>query len=127
MLRDQHRALVTAAVFAGTPSVAHAEALVRTVELRGTPVDAPLDALVVGVPWIGPHMPRAPLNPVTSAAVVLGHALRLWRDAFPIRDGGTLVLVHSLTRTFAHGSRDPYRGSSTRSRQETPSPCACPR
>ena len=109
LLRDQHRALVTAAVFAGTPSVAHAEALVRTVELRGTPVDAPLDALVVGVPWIGPHMPRAPLNPVTSAAVVLGHALRLWRDAFPIRDGGTLVLVHSLTRTFAHGSRDPYR------------------
>ena len=92
---DQHRALVTAAVFAGTPSVAHAEALVRTVELRGTPVDAPLDALVVGVPWIGPHMPREPLNPVTAAAVVLGHALRLWRDAFPIRDGGTLVLVHS--------------------------------
>jgi Lactate racemase N-terminal domain len=109
LLREQHRALVATAVFAGTPSVAHAEALVRTVELRGAPVDAPLDALVVGVPWIGPHMPRAPLNPVTSAAVVLGHALRLWRDAFPIRDGGTLVLVHSLTRTFAHGGRDPYR------------------
>ena len=109
ILREQHRALVAAAVFAGTPSVAHAEALVRTVELRGTPVDAPLDALVVGVPWIGPHMPREPLNPVTSAAVVLGHALRLWRDAFPIRDGGTLVLAHSLTRTFSHGGRDPYR------------------
>jgi hypothetical protein len=109
VLRTQHRALVATAVFAGTPSIAHAEALVRTVDLRGTTVEEPLDALVVGVPWIGPHMPREPLNPVTSAAVVLGHALRLWRDAFPIRDGGTLVLVHSLTRTFAHGGRDPYR------------------
>ncbi len=109
ILREQHRALVATAVFAGAPSVAHAEALVRTVELRGTVVDEPLDALVVGVPWIGAHMPREPLNPITSAAVVLGHALRLWRDAFPIRDGGTLVLVHSLTRTFAHGARDPYR------------------
>ena len=28
-------------------------------------------------------------------------ALRLNRDAFPIRDGGTLVLVHPLTRAFA--------------------------
>jgi hypothetical protein len=109
ILRGQHRALHTAAVFAGTPSVAHAEALVRTVELRGIEVEEPLDALVVGVPWIGPHMPREPLNPVTSTAVVLGHALRLWRDAFPVREGGTLVLVHSLTRTFVHGARDPYR------------------
>ena len=109
ILRGQHRALRTAAVFAGPPSVAHAEALLRAVELRGIDVAEPLDALVVGVPWIGPHMPREPLNPVTSAAVVLGHALRLWRDAFPVRDGGTLVLVHSLTRAFAHRTRDPYR------------------
>ena len=108
VLRDQHRALATTAVFAGRPSVAHAESLVRTVELRVIHVDEPLDALVIGVPWIGAHLPREPLNPVTSAAVVLGHALRLWRDAFPIRDGGTLVLVHSLTRTFAHGRHDPY-------------------
>ena len=108
VLRDQHRALATTAVFAGRPSVAHAESLVRTVELRGIHGGEPLDALVIGVPWIGAHLPREPLNPVTSAAVVLGHALRLWRDAFPIRDGGTLVLVHSLTRTFAHGRHDPY-------------------
>jgi hypothetical protein len=108
ILRSQHRALVTAAVFAGTPSVAHAEALVRAVELRGIDLEEPLDALVLGVPWIGPHVPREPLNPVTSAAVVLGHGLRLWRDAFPVREGGTLVLVHSLTRTFVHGARDPY-------------------
>jgi hypothetical protein len=109
VLREQNRALVTTAVFAGTPSIAHAEALVRTVELRGIHLDEPLDALVIGVPWIGPHMPREPLNPLTSAGIVLGHALRLWRDAFPVREGGTLVLVHSLTRSFAHGRHDPYR------------------
>jgi len=109
ILRDQNRALATTAAFAGAPSVAHAEALVRSVELRGTRLDEPLDALVVGVPWVGVHVPREPLNPVTAAAVALGLALRHWRDAFPVRDGGTLVLVHSLTRSFAHGSQDPYR------------------
>ena len=41
--------------------------------------------------------------------IVLGHALRHWRDAFPVRPGGTVVLVHSLTRSFAHGTQDPYR------------------
>jgi hypothetical protein len=109
ILRDQGRTLAATAAFAGVPSVAHAEALVRSVELRGLPLAEPVDALVVGVPWIGPHLPREPLNPVTSAAVSLGFALRLWRDAFPVRDGGTLVLVHSLTRTFAHGTQAPYR------------------
>ena len=104
ILRGQHRALVTAAVFAGTPSVAHAEALVRAVELRGIDVEEPLDALVVGVPWIGPHVPREPLNPVTSAAVVLGHALRLWRDAFPVRDGR-----HARPRPLADADVRPRR------------------
>ena len=109
ILSDQSRVLATTAVFAGSPSVAHAEALVRAVELRGTRLDEPLDAIVVGVPWVGAHLPRESLNPITSAGVVLGLALRQWRDAFPIRDGGTLVLVHSLTRSFAHGTQDPYR------------------
>ena len=109
ILRDQGRAIAATAAFSGMPSVAHAEALVRSVELRGLPLGEPVDALVVGVPWIGPHLPREPLNPVTAAAMSLGLALRLWRDAFPVRDGGTLVLVHSLTRTFAHGTQAPYR------------------
>jgi Lactate racemase N-terminal domain len=109
ILTDQSRALAATAAFAGTPSVAHAEALLRAVELRAVPLSEPLEALVVGVPWIGPHAPREPLNPITSAATSLGLALRLWRDAFPIREGGTLVLVHSLTRSFAHGRQDPYR------------------
>ena len=109
VLRDQGRVLATTAVFAGTPSVAHAEALIRTIELRGARLAEPVDALVVGVPWIGQHLPRELLNPVTSAATALGLALRLWRDAFPIREGGTLILVHSLARSFAHGTQEPYR------------------
>jgi lactate racemase-like protein len=109
ILRDQGRTLEATAAFAGPPSVAHAEALVRSVELRGLALAEPLDALVVGVPWIGPHLPREPLNPVTAAATTLGLAMRLWRDAFPVRPEGTLVLVHSLTRTFAHGTQAPYR------------------
>jgi hypothetical protein len=109
LLRDQGRRIATTAAYGGTPSVAHAEALLRGVELRGTRVTEPFDALVVGVPWVGPHLPREPLNPVTSAAMSLGLVLRLWRDEFPIRPGGTLVLVHSLTRTFVQGSQDPYR------------------
>jgi hypothetical protein len=67
-----------------------------------------VDALVVGVPWIGPHVPREQLNPVTTAAVALGLALRLRRDAFPIRDDGTLVLVHPFTRSFAPVTQAPY-------------------
>jgi lactate racemase-like protein len=109
ILRDQARTILATAAFAGSPAVAHAEALLRAVELRGVTLDEPLDALVVGVPWIGPHLPWEPLNPVTAAATTLGLALRLWRDAFPVREGGTLVLVHSLTRSFAHRVHEPYR------------------
>jgi hypothetical protein len=42
---------------------------------------------------------------VTAAACALGLALRLRRDAFPVRPGGTLVLLHSLRRSFAQA---PY-------------------
>jgi hypothetical protein len=108
ILKDQTRTLAATDVFGARPSVAHAEALVRAVELRGAHLAAPLDALVVGVPWIGPHSPREPLNPITASAVALGHALRHWRDAFPVRAGGTLVLVHSLTRAFGP-TQTPYR------------------
>lgn len=109
ILRDLRRSLATTAVFAAAPSIAHAEALVRTIELRGTRLAEPLDAIVVGVPWVGPHVPREPLNPITAAATALGLALRQWRDAFPVRADGTLVLVHSLTRSFVHVAHNPYR------------------
>jgi hypothetical protein len=96
------------AAFGGAPSVSHAEALLRGVELRGARLGEPVDALVAGVPWIAPHVPREGLNPVTSATVALGLSLRLYRDAFPVRADGTLILVHSLTRSFAHGAGDPF-------------------
>jgi len=102
------RRIAATAAFAGPPSVAHAEALLRGVELRGTQLDGPLDTLVVGAPWIGPHVPREPINPVTAAAVALGLALRLYRNEFPLRPDGTLVLCHPLTRSFAPGIQSPY-------------------
>jgi hypothetical protein len=107
-LDRQARKLAATAAFAGPPSVAHAEALLRGVALRGTHLAEPVDALVVGVPWVGPHIPRESVNPVTAAAIALGIALRLRRDAFPIRAGGTLILVHSLRRSFASTTQAPY-------------------
>ncbi len=87
VLGRQGRGLTATAAYASRPSVAHAEALLRGVALRDTSLAEPLDALVVGVPWFGPGYPREPVNPVTAAALALGTALRLRRDAFPIRAG----------------------------------------
>jgi hypothetical protein len=108
VLTRQARRIATTAAFAGPPSVAHAEALLRAVDLRAVRYPQPVDALIVGVPWIGPHLPREQVNPLTAAAVTLGLALRLTRDAFPIRDDGTLILLHPLTRSFAGPSRERY-------------------
>lgn len=107
ILEQVGRRVDVTAAYAGAPSVAHAEALVRGVELRGARLAEPVDGLVVGVPWVGPHLPRARANPVTAAYQALGLAARLYRDAFPVRRGGTLVLVHSLTRAFAR-HESPY-------------------
>lgn len=107
VLHRQARRLVATAAFAGPPSVAHAEALLRGVDLRSTRLPSPVDALVVGVPWTGPHVPREPVNPVTAAALVLALALRLHRDAFPVVQNGTLVLLHSFRRSFSP-AQAPY-------------------
>ena len=109
LLQDLGRELTASAAFAGPPSVAHAEALLRSIARRSVRVDEPLDAIVIGMPWKHHHQPRERLNPITVAAVALGLALRLWRDAFPVRDGGTAIVLHRLTRHFAHGTQDPYR------------------
>jgi hypothetical protein len=113
-LRDrtlQHlaRELTAVAVLAGPPAVSHAEALLRGITLRGIPLAEQLDTIVVPLPWKSLHEPREPLNPITAAATGLGHALRLWRDAPPLREGGTVVLLHDLRRTFGHGPQAPYR------------------
>ena len=44
-----------------------------------------------------------------AAYLGLGLALRLWREAFPIVEGGTAVLVHPFARRFAHPTQQPYR------------------
>jgi hypothetical protein len=108
ILDRQGRRLAATAAYAGRPSVAHVEALLRGVALRGTSLAEPVDTLVLGVPWVGANVPREPVNPVTAAAVALGLALRLRRDAFPIHPGGTLVLVHSLRRSFVQETQAPY-------------------
>lgn len=109
MLQDLTRELTLAAAFAGPPSVAHAEALLRGIARRAARLDRPLDAIVIGMPWKHHHSPRERLNPITVATVALGLALRLWRDAFPVAEGGTAIVLHRLTRHFAHGTQDPYR------------------
>jgi len=114
VLRDQAlqrlaRELTAVSVLAGPPAVSHAEALLRGISLRGIALPAPLDTVVVPLPWMSIHAPREPLNPITAAATGLGHALRLWRDASPLREGGTIVLLHDFRRTFGHGPQAPYR------------------
>ncbi len=108
-LQSLARELNAVAVLAGPPAVSHAEALLRGISLRGAQLEDPLDTIVVPIPWKSLHEPREPLNPITAATIGLGHALRLWRDASPLREGGTVVLLHDLRRTFGHGPQTPYR------------------
>jgi hypothetical protein len=109
LLERLPRELTAAAAYAGTPSVAHAEALLRATVFKGCTLDEPLDALVVGVPPTTPWMPRERPNPVTAAYLGLGLALRLWRNAPPLREGGTAILVHPLPRRFPRPTQAPYR------------------
>ena len=108
LLAGAPRELDIVAALAGTPSVAHAEALVRGITVRSVVVEQPLDTIVVPLPWEGPHLPREPLNPITAAALGLGHALRLWRDRPPLAEGGTVVLLHPFSRVMGHGPQAPY-------------------
>jgi hypothetical protein len=96
------------AVLAGPPSVAHAEALLRAIELRRATLDEPLDALVIGIPGTTPFLPREKPNPLLAAYLGLAHALGLWRDAFPVRDGGVVILAHGFRRTFVRPTQQPY-------------------
>jgi hypothetical protein len=109
LLQELPRELTAVSAFGGPPSVAHAEALLRGIARRSARLERPLDAIVIGMPWKHHHSPRERLNPITVATVALGLALRLWRDAFPVADGGTAIVLHRLSRHFAHGSQDPYR------------------
>ena len=108
VLRSLRGVRTAAAVLGGPPSVVHAEALLRAIELRRTTLDEPLDALVIGVPSTTPFLPREEPNPLLAAHLGLGHALGLWRDAFPVADGGVVILAHRFVRSFPPPTQQPY-------------------
>ena len=108
MIERVPRELTAAAVFAGPPSVAHSEALLRAIEFKGAPLAEPLDAIVIGIPPTTAFIPRARPNPVAAAYLGLGLALRSWRNRFPVRTGGTAILLHDFQRRFP-ASQAPYR------------------
>jgi hypothetical protein len=109
VLRSLPVEVTAAAAFGGPPSVAHAEALLRAVELRRADLPQPLDALVIGVPRATPYLPRERPNPVLAAYLGLGLALRLWRDTFPVAPDGTVILLHRFHRHFSSPTQVPYR------------------
>ena len=107
-LRSLRAERTTAGVLAGPPSVAHAEALLRGIELKHATLPAPLDALVLAVPGSAPLLPRERPNPLTVTHAALAHSLALWRDSFPVADGGVVILVHDFRRVFARPTQLPY-------------------
>ena len=109
ILSGLHVDLRVSTAYAGPPSVAHAEALLRSVERRSSTLDEPVDVMVVAVPRATPYLPRERPNPLLAAYLGLAFALRLWRDDFPIAEGGTAILVHRFHRAFAHPTQAPYR------------------
>ena len=109
VIHSVRRDLSATAAFAGPPAVAHAEALLRAVEARSATLDERLDAIVIGIPRTTPHLPRERPNPLLAAYLALGLALRLWREAFPLVEGGTVILMHRFHRHFAHPTQQPYR------------------
>ena len=109
LIRSLPREITAFAVFAGPPSVAHAEALLRGIERRQTNLDSRLDAICIGVPSTTPYLPREEPNPLLAAYFALGLALRLWRDEFPLVEGGTVILLSQFHRRFAHPTQQPYR------------------
>jgi hypothetical protein len=108
-LRRLRRELTAASAFAGPPSIAHTEALLRSIEARQTVLEGQLDTLVVGIPPTTPTIPRERPNPLLAAYLALGLAMRFWREDFPIAEGGTLILLHPFRRRFGHPSQMPYR------------------
>jgi len=109
IMKSFRRDLTAAAAFAGPPSVAHAEALLRAVEARSAALDGRLDAICIGIPRTTPHLPRERPNPLLAAYLGLGLALRLWRDHFPVTEGGTVILLNRFSRHFPHPTQQPYR------------------
>ena len=69
----------------------------------------PLDAICIGIPRTTPFLPRERPNALVGAMLGLGYALRLWRDAFPVRRRRHRDPRRPLRRRFAHPTQQPYR------------------
>jgi hypothetical protein len=109
VLRRLPSELSASAVFAGPPSVAHAEALLRGVDSKATNLEERLDVICIGVPHTTAMLPREAPNPISAAYLALGLALRLWRDEFPVNEGGTAILLSRFMKRFPHPTQQPYR------------------
>ena len=95
------RELTAAAVFGGTPSAAHAEALLRAIEFKGATLDEPLDAIVIGIPPTTPFLPRERPNPVSRRLPrARARAAPLARTRSRSKPGGTAILLHDFQRRF---------------------------
>ena len=103
------REQTAAAVYAGTPSVAHTEALLRATVLKGVSLGGAAGRARDRDPADDALAPRERPNPITAAYLGLGLALRLWRNAPPIAAGGTVILIHPLPRRFERPTQTPYR------------------
>ena len=99
----------TLGVFAGPPSVAHAEALLRATEARGVRLEEPSTRSASASPTRRSGCRASGRTRCSRRALGLGYALRLWRDRFPVAEGGTAILVHRLHRRYAHPGQQPYR------------------
>jgi hypothetical protein len=108
VLRSLRAERTAAGVLAGPPSAAHAEALLRGIELKHATLPDALDAIVLAVPGSPPLLPREPGNPLTVTHATLAHRLGLWRDAFPVTDGGAVILVDRFRRSFTRPTQLPY-------------------
>jgi len=109
VLRSLPVEVTASAAFAGPPSVAHAEALLRGIEAGSAALDEPLDAICIGIPRTTPYLPRERPNPLLAGYLGLGLALRLWREQPPVAEGGTAILIHRFHRHFSHPTQQPYR------------------
>ena len=72
----------------------------RGVEAKATRLEERLDVICIGVPHTTAMLPREAPNPMSAAYLALGLALRLWRDEFPVNEGGTAILLSRFTKRF---------------------------
>jgi hypothetical protein len=108
LLQALERELTVLNVLAGPPSSSHTEALLRGVPLKGAPLAEPVDTILVPAPWKSLHQPREAPNPITTASVTLGHALRLWRVRSPLTERGTVIVHAPFGGTIGTGAESPF-------------------